>query len=70
MIVKGNATLNHPASKTINCKGGEVFVESATITSSKYAVYAKGGKVEVTDTSVTVAGGGTMTEVGGTIIHK
>ena len=70
MIVKGNETLNHPASKTINCKGGEVFVESATITSSKYAVYAKGGKVEVTDTSVTVAGGGTMTEVGGTIIHK
>ena len=70
MIVKGNATLNHLASKNINCKGGEVFVESATIISDKYAIYAKGGTVEVTDANVTVTGNGTMTEAGGTIIRK
>ena len=70
MIVKGNATLNHPASKNINCKGGEMFLESATIISDKYAIYAKGGTVEVTDASVTVTGTGTMTEAGGKITHK
>ena len=68
MIVKGNATLNHLASKNINCKGGEVFVESATIISDKYAIYAKGGTVTVTDNGVTYTG--VMTEDGGTIIHK
>ncbi len=70
MTIKGNATLNHPNTKNINVKGGEVFVESATIISDKYAIYAKGGKVEVTDASVTVTGSGTMTEAGGTIAHK
>ena len=70
VTIKGNATLNHPNTKTINCKGGEVFVESATIISDKYAIYAKGGTVEVTDASVTVIGSGTMTEDGGTIIRK
>ena len=67
MTIKGNATLNHPNTKTINCKGGEVFVESAKITSSAYSVYAAGGTVTVTDSGVTVTGGGTMTEDGGTI---
>ena len=70
MTIKGNATLNHPNTKNINVKGGEVFVESATIISDKYAIYAKGGTVEVTDASVTVTGTGTMTEAGGTITHK
>ena len=70
MTIKGNATLNHPNTKTINCKGGEVFVESAKITSNAYSVYAAGGTVTVTDSGVTVTGSGTMTEDGGTIVHK
>ena len=70
MTIKGNATLNHPNTKTINCKGGEVFVENAKITSNAYSVYAAGGTVTVTNSGVTVTGGGTMTEDGGTIVHK
>ena len=68
MTIKGNATLNHPNTKTINCKGGEMFLEGATIISDKYAIYAKGGTVTVTDSGVTYTGA--MTEAGGTIIHK
>ena len=70
MTIKGNTTLNHPNTKTINCKGGEVFVESAKITSNAYSVYAAGGTVTVTNSGVTVTGSGTMTEDGGTIVHK
>ncbi len=70
MTIKGDATLNHPNTKTINCKGGEVFVENAKITSNAYSVYAAGGTVTVTNSGVTVTGGGTMTEDGGTIVHK
>ena len=70
MTIKGNATLNHPNTKTINCKGGEVFVESAKITSNAYSFYAAGGTVTVTNSGVTVTGSGTMTEDGGTIVHK
>ncbi len=70
MTIKGNAILNHPNTKTINCKGGEVFVESATITSDKYAIYAKGGTVEVIEANVTVTGSGTMEAAGGTITKK
>ena len=70
MTIKGNAALNHPNTKTINCKGGEVFVESAKITSNAYSVYAAGGTVTVTNSGVTVTGSGTMTEDGGTIVHK
>ena len=70
MTIKGNATLNHPNTKTINCKGGEVFVENAKITSNAYSVYAAGGTVTVTNSGVTVTGSGTMTEDGGTIVHK
>ena len=68
MTIKGNATLNHPNTKTINCKGGEVFVESANIISSNHAIYAKAGTVTVTDSGVTYTGA--MTEAGGTIIHN
>ena len=70
MIVKGNATLNHPASKNINCKGGEIFVEGVKIWSDVYAIYAKGGTVTVTDSAVEINGTGTMTAEGGTIIRK
>ena len=66
MTIKGNATLNHPSTKNINVKGGEVFVESATIISDKYAIYAKGGTVTV-DSAVVISGTGTMKEAGGTI---
>ena len=68
MTIKGNAVLNHPNTKNINVKGGEVFVESATITSDNHAIYAKGGTVTVTDSGVTYTGA--MTEAGGTIAHK
>ena len=70
MTIKGNTTLNHPTTKTINAKGGTTIVESATIISDVYAVYAKGGTVEIVDAGVTVTGTGTMTEAGGTIEHK
>ena len=46
--IKGNATLNHPNTKTINAKGGEVIIESATIISDNYAIYAKGGTTNIT----------------------
>ena len=69
MTIKGNATLNHPNTKNINVKGGEVFVESATIISDKYAIYAKGGTVTV-DSAVVINGTGKMTAEGGTIIRK
>ena len=48
MTVKGNATLNHPNTKTINAKGGEVILESATIISDNHAIYAKGGTTNIT----------------------
>ena len=70
MTIKGNATLNHPNTKNINCKGGEVFVESANIISNNHAIYAKGGTVTVTDSAVEINGTGIMTAEGGTIIHK
>lgn len=70
MTIKGGATLNHPNTKNINCKGGEIFVERATIISDKYAVYAAKGTVEVNEANVTIIGTGTMTEAGGTIIRK
>ena len=70
MTIKGDATLNHPNTKNINVKGGEVFVESATIISNKYAIYAKGGTVTVTGSAVEINGTGIMTAEGGTIIRK
>ena len=70
MTIKNETELKHANTKVINCKGGEVFVESAKILSDKYAVYAAGGTVTVTDSAVKINGTGTMTAEGGTIIHK
>ena len=72
MTVKGNATLNHPNTKTINAKGGEVIIESATIISDNYAIYAKGGTTNITG-NVTIKASaadktaGTLTIDGGAI---
>lgn len=67
IIIKGNATLNHPTTKTINAKGGEVTIDSATITSNAKAISAGGGKVTVND--VTVNGSGTVeTKDGGQVV--
>ena len=54
-----NATLSHPATKVINVKGGVVNVESATIISDTYAIYAEKGTVNVNG-SVTISGAGTL----------
>ena len=70
MTIKGDATLNHPNTKNINVKGGEVFVESATIISNKYAIYAKGGTVTVITSAVHINGTGVMEAAGGTITRK
>ena len=70
MTIKNETELKHANTKVINCKGGEVFVESAKILSDKYAVYAAGGTVTVTDSAVKINGTGTMKAEGGTIIHK
>ena len=70
MTIKNETELKHANTKVINCKGGEVFVESAEIWSDVYAIYAKGGTVTVTDSAVIINGNGTMTAEGGTIIHQ
>ena len=68
MTVKGNTVLNHPYSKNINCKGGEIVVEDGVkMVSDKYAVYAKAGTVTVKD-GVVIEGEGILYEDGGTII--
>ena len=59
MTIAGNAILNHPATKTVNCKGGSVNLESATITSDNYAIYAAGGTVNVTG-SITISSKGNL----------
>ena len=68
--IKNETELKHTNTKVVNCKGGEVFVESAKIWSDVYAIYAKGGTVTVTDSAVIINGNGTMTAEGGTIIHQ
>ena len=70
MTIKNETELRHINTKVINCKGGEIFVESAKIRSNVYAIYAKGGIVTVTDSAVVINGTGIMTAEGGTIIHK
>ena len=67
MTITGNATLNHPAAKAINVKGGDVVIESATIISDKYSIYAAGGKTTITG-EVTVNGTGKMAVSGGEIV--
>ena len=48
MTVQNNAVLNHPNTKTINAKGGNVTIENATIISDNDAIYAKGGTTNIT----------------------
>ncbi len=67
ITITGNATLNHPATKTINVKGGDVIIESATIISDKYSIYAAEGKTTITG-KVTVNGTGKMAVKGGEIV--
>lgn len=66
VTIKGNATLNHPNTKTINSKGGTTTVESATIISDTYPIYAAKGKVTVND--ATIKGGELTAENDGTIV--
>ena len=64
VTITGNATLNHPTTKTVNVKGGVVNVESATIISDTYAIYAKSGTVNVN--GLKVSGSGTLAVDGNT----
>ena len=72
MTITGNATLNHPATKTINAKGGTVEVGDVTITSDTHAIYAAGGTTNITG-NVTIKASaddetaGTLTIDGGAI---
>ena len=67
ITITGNATLNHPETKTINVKGGDVIIESATIISDKYSIYAAEGKTTITG-EITVNGTGKMAVKGGEIV--
>ena len=68
VTVKGNTVLNHPYTKTVNCKGGEIAIEGGVkIISEKYAVYAAAGTVTVKD-GVLLEGAGILYEDGGEII--
>ncbi len=55
-----NATLNHPAAKVINAKGGVINIESASVTSDKYAVFATGDARVNVNGSLTIEGTGTL----------
>ena len=72
MTITGNATLNHPAAKTINAKGGTVEVGDVTITSDTHAIYAAGGTTNITGNvtikaSAAAETAGTLTIAGGAI---
>ncbi|HBO65686.1 MAG TPA: hypothetical protein DD628_03285 [Clostridiales bacterium] len=67
ITITGNATLKHPATKTINVKGGDVIIKSATIISDKYSIYAAKGKTTITG-KVTVNGTGKMAVESGEIV--
>ena len=68
VTVKGNTVLNHPYTKTVNCKGGEIAIEGGVkIISEKYAVYAAAGTVTIKD-GVLLEGAGILYEDGGEII--
>ena len=68
VMVKGNAVLTHKYSKTVNCKGGEIIIESGVkLVSDEYAVYAKAGTVTVKE-GVEIEGTGILYEDGGEII--
>ena len=55
-----NATLNHPEAKVINAKGGVINIESASVTSDKYAVFATGDARVNVNGSLTIEGTGTL----------
>lgn len=73
MYIKGNATLS--STKALGCDGGTVYVKSATLTGSTYAIKAAvespatEAVVVVTDSGVTISGE-QKTENGGKITHK
>ncbi len=55
-----NATLSHPATKVINAKGGVINIESAFVTSEKYAVFVTGDARVNVNGSLTIEGTGTL----------
>lgn len=55
-----NATLSHPATKVINAKGGEINIESASVTSEEYAVFVTGDARVNVNGSLTIEGTGTL----------
>lgn len=55
-----NATLSHPATKVINAKGGVINIESASVTSEKYAVFVTGDARVNVNGSLTIEGTGTL----------
>lgn len=60
MTITGGATLNHPATKAINAKGGNVTIENATIFSDKYAIFATDNSNVTINSGVTINGTGTV----------
>ena len=60
MTVQNNAVLNHPNTKTINAKGGNVTVENATISSDRYAIFATDNSKVTINSGVTINGTGTV----------
>lgn len=60
MVTIKNATLSHPATKVINAKGGVINIESASVTSEKYAVFVTGDARVNVNGSLTIEGTGTL----------
>ena len=60
MTVQNNAVLNHPNTKTINAKGGNVTIENATISSDRYAIFATKNSNVTINSGVTINGTGTV----------
>lgn len=60
MTVQNNAVLNHPNTKTINAKGGNVTIENATISSDRYAIFATKDSNVTINRGVTINGTGTV----------
>ena len=60
MVTIKNATLSHPAAKVINAKGGEINIESASVTSEEYAVFVTGDARVNVNGSLTIEGTGTL----------
>lgn len=60
MVTIKNATLSHPATKVINAKGGEINIESVSVTSEEYAVFVTGDARVNVNGSLTIEGTGTL----------